>query len=146
MTDATKELDPIALYAIEEIAEGRTLVEIGAALGMSSGAVYARCSQNAELQRRYMLARETAADLLETELIEVLRKQAYENPKGARVHAAGLQWILSKRCQRRYGERLALDHSSPDGSMSPKEALDPSKLSQSALDELMAARRPETSG
>ena len=144
MNDVTDELDPIALCAIELVAEGQSLVQIGEAMGMTAGAIYARVSRNAELQRRYQLARETAADILETELIQVCRVQAYRDPKGARVHAAGLQWILSKRNPRRYADRLALDHTSPDGSMTPKAALDASKLSDETLKQLMAARTPET--
>lgn len=42
-----------------------------------------------------------------------------------------------------YSDKLEADHSSTDGSMSPK-ALDASKLSDAALQELMSARQPES--
>lgn len=122
MSQNTDDLDPIALYAIERVAEGETLTAIGEALGMSMGALYNRCTQNTELQRRYWLAKEASAEALESELIEACRELALRNDKAARVKVAGLQWLLSKRHPKRYGERLALDHASPDGSMSPKEA------------------------
>ena len=39
-----------------------------------------------------------------------------------------------------YSEKQELAHTSPDGSMSPKPAIDASKLSNETLAELMAAR------
>lgn len=121
MSKAAEDLDPIALHAIERVAEGATLVEISEALGMTGGAVYARISANAELLKRYQMARETAADMLETEQLEIIRRSTPQSAPADRVKLAGLQWILSRRCPRRYADRIALDHTSPDGSMSPKE-------------------------
>jgi hypothetical protein len=143
MTDTTDDLDPIALCAIEQVSEGCTLDSVSEALGMTSGAVYRRCTQTAELTRLYQLARETAADLLETELLEVARNSTEKTAKADRVKLAALQWVLARRNPRRYAERVSLDHVSTDGSMSPKEAVDVSKLSKTALDELMAARKPK---
>lgn len=143
MSQPTEDLDPIALYAIERVAEGETLTAIADALGMSMGALFNRCTYTSELQRRYWLAKEASAEVLEAELIETCRDLSLTNDKAARVKLAGLQWLLSKRCSKRYGERLALDHASPDGSMSPKEAVDMTKLSDKALSELMAARKPK---
>lgn len=141
MSTTTDHLDPVALYAIERVAEGEILTDIAKALGMSMGALYMRCTSNSELQRLYWMAKEASAEPLESELIEALRVLALTHDKAARVKANGLQWILSKRHPKRYGERLALDHASPDGSMSPKEAVDVGKLSDTALAELMAARK-----
>lgn len=142
MTDMIEDLDPIALYAIERVAEGETLTAIASALGMTMGALHSRCTQNSELQRRYWSAKEASAEPLESEMIETARELALTNDKAARVKLAALQWVLSKRHPKRYGERLALDHASPDGSMSPKDAIDPTKLSDAALAELMKARKP----
>lgn len=122
MTDQPDDLDPIALYAIERVAEGETLTAIAGALGMPMGTLFSRCTSTSELQRRYWLAKEASAEVLESELIETCRDLSLTNDKAARVKLAGLQWLLSKRCTKRYGDRLALDHASPDGSMSPKDA------------------------
>jgi len=43
-----------------------------------------------------------------------------------------------------YSDKQAVDHSSKDGSMSPRPALDASKLSGAALRELMDARNTES--
>lgn len=143
MSKPDDDLDPIALYAIERVAEGETLTAIAGALGMTMNALYNRCTQNSELQRRYWAAKETSAEPLEAELLDACRELALTNDKAARIKVAGLQWLLSKRHPKRYGERLALDHASPDGSMSPKDAIDPTKLSDAALAELMKARKPD---
>lgn len=42
-----------------------------------------------------------------------------------------------------YSDKQEIDHSSADGSMSPKPAIDATKLSDSALAELMAARNAD---
>lgn len=141
MTDQPDNLDPLALYAIDRVAEGATLVEIGADVGLSGGAIFSRVTANAELQRRYQLSRETAADMLETELLDVVRNSTDKTAKADRVKLAGLQWVLARRCPRRYADRVALEHTSPDGSMSPTETLDVGSLSKEALAELMAARK-----
>ena len=63
MTDSTDDLDPIALYAIERVAEGETLTAIAGALGMPMGTLFSRCTSNSELQRRYWLAKEASAEV-----------------------------------------------------------------------------------
>lgn len=52
--------------------------------------------------------------------------------------------IFWMKTQAKWAERHELDHSSTDGSMTPKPALDTSKLSTQALQELMAARESES--
>lgn len=142
MTEPTDDLDPIALYAIEQVAEGRTLQAIGEELGVTAGSIFTRCTKSKELQRRYWIARETATDVLESELLDVARVVSRGDAKAARVQASVLQWIIEKRDPHRYGAQIRLDHQSSDKSMSPKEAIDASKLSDQALAELMAARNP----
>ena len=50
---------------------------------------------------------------------------------------AAIWWT---KTQMRWAETHRLEHTSPDGSMTPKPALDVSKLSDSALAEILAAR------
>ncbi len=42
-----------------------------------------------------------------------------------------------------YSDRIAQEHTSPDGSMTPKPGIDTSQLSDGALEELMRARRDQ---
>lgn len=145
MSAQLNDLDPVALYAIGEVAEGRTLIEIGAELGIRPGTLFMRCSATAELSRLYQQARETAADMLEAELIDMSRQSTDQTSKADRVKLAALQWVIARRNPRKYADRVALEHTSPDGTMSPKEALDTGALSNAALAELMAARKPKGS-
>lgn len=141
MTDET--LDPLALYAIDQVAEGRTLRDIGEELGITASAVHQRCVKTKELQSRYFLAVEMSTFVLEAEVIDAARSAAYKDSKGAKVHTATLQWILAKRNPHRYSDQVRLAHTSPDGTMSPKAAIDVKALSDSTLAELLAARKPE---
>jgi hypothetical protein len=45
------------------------------------------------------------------------------------------------KTQMRWSEVHHLEHTSPDGSMTPKSALDATKLSDSALEEILAAKK-----
>lgn len=44
------------------------------------------------------------------------------------------KWILSKMNPKKYGDKIALEHESPDGSMSPNKEVDLSGLSDKDLD------------
>lgn len=143
MSAQTNDLDPTALYAIDCVAEGETLTEIADRLGLRMGALFMRCQAHPELARLYQQARETAADILEAELIDMSRASTDKTSKADRVKLAALQWVIARRNPRKYADRVALEHTSPDGTMSPKEALDTGALSDAALAELMAARKPK---
>lgn len=117
MTDTLDDLDPLALYAISQVAEGRTLQDIGEELGVTAATIFNRGTATAELQRRYWLAVEMSTAVLEAELLQAARREAYSDSKGARVHTSTLQWLLSKRNPHRYSEQLRLAHTSPDGSL-----------------------------
>lgn len=49
-------------------------------------------------------------------------------------------WMLERKWPDEFGRRDRVDHTSSDGSMTPKSALDVSKLSDSALAEILAAK------
>lgn len=142
MSEPTDTLDPMTAYVIEQIAEGRTLHAIGDELGTSAGTLFSRCTANQEARRRYWLARETATDLLESELLETARfaesVHSLQDAKAARVKCSTLQWLIEKRAPHRYGAKLALDLASTDGSMSPVAAPVPidAALVQALVDKL----------
>jgi len=62
------------------------------------------------------------------------------DPQAGKAVIWAKQWSAGRMSPRKFGERILTDHISSDGSMSPKAiTLDTSKLSTSALKELMAA-------
>lgn len=90
----------------------------------------------------YMRAREAAGfahgDTI-VEITESVRSGALD-PQSAKVMIDGMKWAAERMAPKHHSPRQ--EHTSPDGSMSPK-VIDASKLSDAALAELMNARRTE---
>jgi hypothetical protein len=63
----------------------------------------------------------------------------------SRLRVDSRKWLLSKMLPK-FADKQAIEHTSPDGSMTPQPALDTSKLSTSALKELMAAYESDQPG
>lgn len=64
------------------------------------------------------------------------------DPQSAKVILDALKWGAERMAPKRHSARQEVNHSSEDGSMSPK-GMDASTLSDSTLEELMRARRAE---
>ena len=122
------------------VAEGETLKEIGKRLGVTSGHLIKIVSSSPEAEKHYARARDSASDLLEAEILEAARNVDKETAQADRVRIDALKWIAARRAPKRYGDRVQQDHTSSDGSMTPKPSVDLSKLSDAALKELMSAR------
>ncbi len=69
--------------------------------------------RDAAFATAYSRARDHQADALDDEVAEVMSevKAGRMDPAAARVWLSGAQWRASKLAPRRYGERLALQHS-----------------------------------
>lgn len=122
------------------VAEGETLKQIASHLGVTSGQLIKIVSSSPEAEKHYARARDAASDLLETEIIEAARNVDRDTAQADRVKIDALKWVASRRAPKRYGDRVQQDHTSSDGSMTPKPSVDLSKLSDAALKELMGAR------
>lgn len=127
----------------EMIAEGWTLFRIGETLGYSPATVRKHATFDDEAAAAYAKARDAAADVMEAEIIELAANTTNANWSTNNMKINTLKWAAARRAPRRYSERVVTDHTSSDGTMTPKPpaALDASKLSKEALDELMAARK-----
>lgn len=71
------------------------------------------------------------------EIVELLREGGLD-PNTARVMIDGLKWSAERMAAKAFSPRQAIEHTSPDGSMTPK-GLDVSGLSTEAMREIMAA-------
>lgn len=125
------------------VAEGQSLQKIANLLGVSIGTVFNRATCTPEACERYARARTSSADVLEAEYLELCRGVTGATFKEDRVKIDGMKWILARRDSAKYGERARVDHTSSDGSMTPKTAtggVDLSKLPDDVLKALMDAR------
>lgn len=122
------------------VAEGETLKDIAKTLGISAGRLVTIVGSTEEAKMHYARARDAAADLFEADVHKAAMAVTNETAAADRVRIDALKWIAARRAPKRYGDRVQQDHTSSDGSMTPKPSVDLSKLSDETLRELMSAR------
>ena len=103
----------------EMVAEGMTIRQIASHFGVTSGRILQWVGENENYSKQYARARDSAADLFETEIIEAALAAAPETAAADRVKIDALKWVAARRAPKRYGERAQVDHTSSDGSMTP---------------------------
>lgn len=108
-------------FICDSVAEGLTIREIAFCLQMSAGNVLRIATLTPEASERYARARDAAADLMEASIMEIASQSTAATAKADRVKLAALQWLAGRRAPKRYGERVQQDHTSSDGSMTPKQ-------------------------
>ena len=98
---------------------------------------------------QYREAREAAGFAHADKIINVIERldsleTAHESdrvdPQTAKVMIDGLKWAAERMAPKSHAARQDLNHTSSDGTMTPKQSIDAGKLSTQALEELMAAR------
>lgn len=102
------------------VAAGDTLKTIGEAIGMPPSSVFMHVCKTEEGRAMYAKARDSASDLLESEIIEACRNVNGKTAQADRVKIDGLKWVAARRSPRKYGDRVVVDNTSSDGTMSPK--------------------------
>lgn len=108
------------------VADGKTIRQIATQYGVSAGSIIAWLTDTPERTEQYARARDAAADLFESEIIEVAMAVSPESAPSDRVKIDALKWVAARRAPKRYSERLQqqIDHTSSDGSMSPAASQD----------------------
>ncbi len=101
------------------VANGKTLRQIGAHFSVDAGTILKWIGENEQYSQQYARARDSAADLFETEIIEAALSAAPETAAADRVKIDALKWVAARRAPKRYGDRAQVDHTSSDGSMTP---------------------------
>lgn len=146
----------IADRICDELAKGRTLRAVCRDEGMppESTVRYWALRDIEGFFAQYTEARQIGYFCMADEVLEIaddgqndwMERHAEDNPgwqiNGEHVQRSRLRldtrkWLLSKALPKIFGDKL--DHTSSDGSMTPKAALDVSKLSTEALKEIVAA-------
>jgi hypothetical protein len=149
-TDYTQE---IADQICEQLADGMSLREICKADDMPNrSTVFRWCALIPEFSIQYARAREEQAEALADEIIAIadektgdvrVDSEGREQPDHefiarSKLRVDARKWVASKLKPRKYGEKIQQEHTSPDGSMTPK-ALDMTKLPREALKAIVEA-------
>lgn len=77
--------------------------------------------KNQEFAARYARARENQADYLAEEMQDVSDVATPEDVQVARLRVLTMQWRASKLAPKKYGDRIATEHSGPNGGPIPLE-------------------------
>lgn len=102
----------------EMVAEGKTMRQISASLGFSLGSML-RWTTLPEHVEQYARARESAADIFETDIIEAALSCGPETASSDRVKIDALKWVAARRAPKKYGDRTSLEHTGKDGAPLP---------------------------
>jgi len=98
----------------EMVAEGKTMRQISASLGFSLGSML-RWTTLPEHLEQYARARESAADIFETDIIEAALCASPESAAADRVKIDALKWVAARRAPKKYGDRIENRHTDGDG-------------------------------
>ena len=146
----------------EEIAKGKSLRSICKRDDMPSTSGVMKWLKNDEhgsLVEQYARARELQADYLADEILDIADNAANdwmeahgsddaayringEHIQRSKLRIDSRKWLAGKLRPKVYGDKL--DHVSTDGSMSPKPAIDATKLSDTAMEEILSAQNEGT--
>lgn len=100
------EYSPKSVDAIcELVAQGKTLRQIQAEMGVSMGTLL-NWTTRPEHVEQYARAREAAADIFETDIIEAALCASPESATADRVKIDALKWVAARRAPKKYGDRI----------------------------------------
>lgn len=97
------------------VAQGRTLRQIAAELGMSQGTILNRTSREPQHVEQYTRAREAAADIFETDILEAAQAVTAESATADRVKIDALKWVAARRAPKKYGDKITNEHTGAGG-------------------------------
>lgn len=98
-------------YAFLELARGRPLATIAKESGIDPLKLQRSLTNTPDKLQRYLLARESCADSLAAEVIEIVDNDP--DPVRANNRANARKWLASKLFPRVYGERLDVNLTAP---------------------------------
>lgn len=102
----------------EELADGKSLRTICKGDDMPScGTVFRWLAERESFQEQYTRARETQADAIADEIIQIADDAS--DPAKARVQIDARKWYAGKVKPKKYGDKVQNEHSGPDGGPIP---------------------------
>ena len=91
------------------VAQGKTLRQVAAETGLSEGTILRRVSREPEHVEQYTRAREAAADIFETDIIEAAQSVTADSATADRVKIDALKWVAARRAPKKYGDKMAIE-------------------------------------
>ncbi len=76
--------------------------------------VYLWLSKRPEFLEQYVRAREEQADTLADQILQIADEEN-EDPQRQRLRVDARKWVASKLKPKKYGDKVDLEHSGPDG-------------------------------
>ena len=116
MTERKKEIDKV----LELVAGGQSLRQACKAAGIKPATFLLARDKDAALAEQYARAREAQADAHFDEMVELEAecREGKLDPQAFRAMLDSLKWRLARMRPRVYGDKLTVDNTSSDGSMS----------------------------
>lgn len=98
----------------EMVAQGMTLRQISDELGYSMGTLL-NWTTRPEHVEQYTRARESAADIFESHIIDAAMCAGPETAAADRVKIDALKWVAARRAPKKYSDRIIQENTGPGG-------------------------------
>lgn len=102
-----------------KVANGMTLRQIAFEYGVDPATILNWVTVDADSTQQYARAREAAADLFESGIIEAAESVTPETAAADRVKIDALKWVAARRAPKKYGDKVQQEITNPDGSLRP---------------------------
>lgn len=103
---------PAVLYAIDQISQGQTVTHACDLANIAFKTFDSYVSRDPALKEMYEDAQQRGFDALADALINIDNHKLHgqSNPQMAKVVSDNIKWVLSKRDQKRFGEKMQITH------------------------------------
>lgn len=130
--------EDIRAELLSRLANGESLRAICKSPRMPAWATVGRwLEDDADFRAQYARARETQADAIFDEILEIADEATGETVNQARLRIDARKWMAGKLRPKKYGDKLAIGGADD---LPPVQTLDASKLPTEVLRQIMAAR------
>lgn len=102
-----------------KVANGMTLRQIAFEYGVDPATILNWVTVDNASTQQYARAREAAADLFESGIIEAAESVTPETAAADRVKIDALKWVAARRAPKKYGDKVQQEITNPDGSLRP---------------------------
>lgn len=103
----------------EKVANGMTLRQIAFEYSVEPSTIMRWVTIDDAAKEQYARAREAAADLFESGILEAAAAVTSESAAADRVRIDALKWVAARRAPKKYGEKVQQEITNPDGSLRP---------------------------